>query len=172
MLAALLHYEEVYGWDITDRLHVRMGAAWDINAKRVYQVLEEFEEDGLAWSEQKRGPGKRGHWRRVYRPTPLAEQVRVRVDGARRPLPLMRADIRMWVAFARPRDAPEVLRKLERVRAGLHGDRWRTRPRRRSRASWQDRVINLLRVATDEELRAELRWIARARRDIKEYLAQ
>lgn len=171
VLAALLHYEEGYGWDITDRLHQRMGPAWDIDAKRVYQVLEQFEEDGWACSEQKRGPGKRGHWRRVYRPTALAERARLEWLGARRALPLMRSDIRTWVAFARPRDAPEVLRKLEEYELDcmevLQDSAEMEEP-----ASWHDRAINLLRAAIDEELRAELRWVARARREVKEYLAQ
>lgn len=171
VLAALLHDEEVYGWDITDRLHVRMGAAWDVNPRRVYEVLEEFEEDGLAWSEYKRGPGKRGHLRRVYRPTPLAEQVRAEWIGARRPLPLMREEIRMWVAFARPRDAPEVLRKLTEYELDCM-ETLEDSAETEEPASWQDRVVNLLRVATAEELRAEMRWITRARRDIKGYLAR
>jgi DNA-binding PadR family transcriptional regulator len=171
VLAALLHDEEGYGWDITDRLRTRMGPAWDIDPKRVYQVLEEFEEDGWAWSEHKRGPGKRGHWRRVYRPTALAEQARAEWMGARQPLPLMRAEIRTWVAFARPRDAPEVLRKLEEYEVDcmevLEDSAETEEP-----ASWHDRAINLLRVATAEELRAELRWVTRARREIKEYLGR
>jgi DNA-binding PadR family transcriptional regulator len=171
VLAALLHDEEGYGYDITDRLPARLGAAWDIDPKRVYQVLGQFESDGWAWSEYKRGPGKRGHLRRVYFPTPDAEQVRAKWIGERRPLPLMREDIRIWVAFARPRDAPEVLRKLEEYELDcmktLEDSAETEEP-----ASWNDRVTNLLRVATTEELRAEMRWITRARRDIKEYLAR
>ncbi len=171
VLAALLHGEEGYGWEITDRFRTRMGAAWDIDPKRVYQVLDEFEEDGWAWSEYKRGPGKRGHLRRVYRPTAQAELVRVEWLGARQPLPLMRADMRTWVAFARPRDAPDVLRKLEEYEMDCM-EMLEDSVEMEEPASWHDRAINLLRVATAEELRAELRWINRARWEIKEYLAQ
>ncbi len=171
VLAALLHGEEGYGWDIADRLRTRMGPAWDIDRARVYRVLEEFEEDGWAWSEYKRGPGKRGHMRRVYRPTARAELVRTEWLGARQPLPLMRADIRTWVAFARPQDASEVLRKLEEYEMDcmqLLEDSAETE----EPTSWHDRAINVLRFATAEELRAELRWIPRARGEIKEYLAR
>jgi DNA-binding PadR family transcriptional regulator len=171
VLAALLHDEEGYGWDIAERLRTRMGPAGDVDRTRVYKVLEEFEEDGWAWSEHERGPGKRGHWRRVYRPTAQAELVRVEWLAARQPLIVMRADIRTWIAFARPRDAPEVLKKLDEYEMDcmevLEDSAEMEEP-----ASWHDRAINLLRVATAEELRAELRWITRARREITGYLAR
>ena len=83
----------------------------------------------------------------------------------------MRADIRTWVAFARPRDAPEVLCKLDEYEMDCM-EMLEDSVETEEPASWHDRAINLLRVATAEELRAELRWINRARREIKEYLAQ
>ncbi len=172
VLAALLQHDEAYGYDVTSRLN-RMGPTWgELTRSRVYKTLEEFEADGLAWSDYRQGPGKRGHQRRVYYPTPLAEQVRSAWIGERPPLEQMRSDIRTWVAFARPRDAPEVLRKLAEyeldcleVLEGL--DEPEDEP-----LGWDDRAINVLRYGTAEELNAELKWITRARREVKEYLAQ
>jgi DNA-binding PadR family transcriptional regulator len=172
VLAALLQNEEGYGWDITDRLRTRMGPSWDIDPKRVYKVLEEFEEDGWAWSEHELGPGRRGHWRRVYHPTALAEHARTTWIGKRLPLAQMRADIRTWVAFARPQDAPEVLRKLDEYETDCLEVLQCSAELEEEPTSWHDRAINVLRYATAEELKAELRWIIRARREIKEYLAQ
>ncbi len=172
VLAALLQDEGGYGYDITDQLGTRMGPSWDIDPKRVYKVLEEFEEDCWAWSEHVQGPGKRGRWRRVYHPTAQAEQARSKWIGERLPLEQMRADIRTWVAFARPQDAPEVLRKLGEYETDCLEVLQCSAELQDEPTSWHDRAINVLRYATAEELKAELRWITRARREIKEYLAQ
>lgn len=172
VLAALLQGEEGYGYDIVDQLRTRMGPSWDIDPKRVYKALEEFEEDGWAWSEYVRGPGKRGHMRRVYHPTALAERARATWIGERLSLEQMRTDIRTWVAFARSQDAPEVLRKLDEYETDCLGVVQGAAELEREPTSWHDRAINVLRYATAEELKAEVRWVTRARREIKDYLAQ
>jgi DNA-binding PadR family transcriptional regulator len=172
VLAALLQREEGYGYDITSRLN-RMGPQWiDITRNRVSKALEEFEEDGLAWSDYTRGPGKRGHLRRNFYPTPRAEQLRSAWIGERPPLEQMRSDIRTWVAFARPRDAPEVLRKLHEYELDCLEVLQSTAELEDEPLGWDDRAINVLRYGTAEELNGELRWITRARREVKEYLAQ
>lgn len=172
VLAALLQREEGYGYDVTSRIN-RVRPEWEeVTRSRVYKTLEEFEADGLVWSDYKQGPGKRGHQRRVFYPTPRAEKLRSAWIGERPPLEQMRSDIRIWVAFARPRDAPEVLRKLAEYEVDclevLEGlDEPEDEP-----LGWDDRAINVLRYGTAEELNAELKWITRARREVKEYLAQ
>jgi DNA-binding PadR family transcriptional regulator len=173
VLAALLQHNEGYGYDIADRLG-RIWPMWDVkrNRTRVHRTLEEFEEDGLATSDYERGPGKRGHLRRVYRPTPVAEQLRSIWVGEHPPLEQMRSDIRTWVAFARPQDAPELLRKLDEYRLDClevlqAAERLEDEP-----AGWYDRAINMLRYGMAEELRAELNWITRVRREVKGFLTQ
>ncbi len=172
VLAALLQHEQGYGYDVTSRIN-RVRPEWaEVTRSRVYKTLEEFEEDGLAWSAKKQGPGIRGRPRRVFYPTALAEELRSAWIGEHPPLEQMRSDIRTWVAFARPRDAPEVLRKLVeyeldclQVLEGLGEPE--DEPR-----GWEDRAINVLRYGTAEELNAELKWVTRARREVKEHLTQ
>ncbi len=172
VLAALLQHDEAYGYDVTGRLN-RMGPMWgELTRSRVYKTLEEFEADGLAWSDYKQGPGKRGRQRRVFYPTPRAEQLRSAWIGERPPLEQMRSDIRTWVAFARPRDAPEVLRKLHEYELDCLEVLQSTAELEDEPLGWDDRAINVLRYGTAEELNGELRWIIRARREVKEYLAQ
>ena len=172
VLAALLQHDEGYGYDITDRLN-RMGPMWgELTRTRVYKTLAQFEEDGLAWSDYRRGPGKRGHLRRVFYPTPRAEQLRSAWIGERPPLEQMRSDIRTWVAFARPRDAPEVLRKLGEYELDCLEVLQGSAELEDEPAGWDGRAINVLRYGTAEELNAEVRWIIRARREVKEFLAQ
>ncbi|HXB63707.1 MAG TPA: PadR family transcriptional regulator [Solirubrobacteraceae bacterium] len=172
VLAALLQHEEGYGYDMTSRIN-RTRPEWgEITRNRVYATLEEFEADGLVWSDYRKGPGKRGRERRVYWPTPRAEELRSAWIGECPSLEEMRSDIRTWVAFARPRDAPEVLRKLEEYELGcLEMLESLEEPGSEPRG-WEDRAINVLRYGTAEELNAELRWITRARREVKEFLAQ
>jgi DNA-binding PadR family transcriptional regulator len=172
VLAVLLQRDEGYGYEIADRLN-RMGPMWEeINRTRVYKTLAEFEEDGLAWSDYKRGPGERGRQRRVFYPTPRSEQLRSAWIGERRPLEQMRSDIRTWVAFARPRDAPEVLCKLHEYELDCLEVLQDAAELEEEPAGWDERAINVLRYGTAEELAAELRWIIRARREVQEYLAQ
>jgi DNA-binding PadR family transcriptional regulator len=172
VLAALLQREEGYGYDITGRLN-RMGPLWvDVTRNRVSKTLDEFEEDGLVWSDYRRGPGKRGHTRRIFYPTPRAEQLRSAWIGEHPPLEQMRSDIRTWVVFARPRDAPEVLRKLHEYELDCLEVLQDAAELENEPAGWDDRAINVLRYGTAEELNAELSWITRARREVKEYLAQ
>jgi DNA-binding PadR family transcriptional regulator len=138
----------------------------------VYPVLGEFEKDGLAWSEQVHEPGKRGGWKRVYHATALAEQARVELIETHQPLLLVRADIRTWVAFARPQDAPRLLVKLEEYELDCMEMLEQSAEAEVQPASWHGRAINLMRGAISEQLKAELRWITRARREIEKYLAQ
>lgn len=169
VIAALLH-QTGHGWDVDIRLKTRMGPAWEVDRKSVYRVLEELEEDGLAWSEEERAPGKGAQLRRVYHPMAAAEQERVKEMAARRPVMLTRADIRAWVAFARPQDAPELLRKLDEYELDCLELVERSEELEEQPASFHDRAINLLRLATAEELGAEVRWVPRARREIEQYL--
>ncbi len=170
MIAALLH-QAGHGWDICKRLKTRMGPAWEVDRKSVYRVLEELEEDGLAWSEEERAPGRGAQLRRVFHPTEQAELERAREMGARRSVMLTRADIRAWVAFARPQDARELLRKLDEYDLDCLELLQRSEELEEHPASFHDRAINLLRLATAEELEAELRWVPCARREIEEYLS-
>jgi DNA-binding PadR family transcriptional regulator len=169
VIAALLH-QAGHGYDIAARLKARMGPVWDVDLKSVYRVLVELEEDGLAWSE--RAPGRGAQLRRVFHPTARTEQERISEMGARRPVMLTRGDIRAWVAFARPQDASELIRKFDEYELDCLELLERAAELAEEPVSWHYRGINLLRMATTEELEAELRWIPRARREVREYLAR
>jgi DNA-binding PadR family transcriptional regulator len=170
VLAALVEHPG-HGYGIAGRLSMRMGPAWQVESKRVYEVLQELEDEGMASSVRELS-SEEGRLRRVYTATPLAEQERARWMGERQPVPLVRADIHARVAFSRPEEAPQLLKALdeyeldcmEMLEQHVEAD---FRP-----AAWRGRVLNLMRVAPREHLEGEIRWIMRARREIEEYLAE
>jgi len=170
VIAALLH-KPGHGYDIADRLDKRMGPGWEVPRKRIYDTLVALAQDGLAWSEDERAPGQGAQMKRVFHPTPLAEQERLMEMAARRPVLRTRGDIRAWVAFARPQDAPGLLRKLDEYEVDCLALIERLEELE-DPASWYDRGINLMRLGTTEELNGELRWIPRARREVADHLAQ
>jgi len=64
------------------------------------------------------------------------------------------------------------LEKLEEYELDCMEMQERTIEEDLERASWHSRMIGVTRAAVSEQLQAELRWIARVRREIEEYLAQ
>jgi len=171
VLAALIDHPS-HGYDIAVRLNMRMGPAWTLDPKRVYEVLEKFEEDGLARSVEERAPGTRSGWRRVYHATALAEVVREEWMAERQRVSLVRPDIRTWIAFARPQDAPRLLAQLDEYELDCMELLQRAEEPEVQPISWHGRAISMMRGATAEQLRAELRSITRARREIEEHLAE
>jgi DNA-binding PadR family transcriptional regulator len=171
VLAALID-QPSHGYDIAVRLNMRMGPAWNIDPKRVYEVLERFEEDGLARSIEERAPGTRSGWRRVYHATALAEVVREEWMAERQRVTLVGPHIRTWIAFARPQDGPRLLARLDEYELDCLEMLERAEEPEVRPTSWHGRAINMMRGATAEQLRAELRSIARARREIEEHLAE
>ncbi len=171
VLAALID-QPGHGYDLTARLNMRMGPSWNVDPRRVYEVLVEFEKDGLARSVEERHPGTPSGWRRVYHASALAEVVREEWMAGRQRVSLGRPDIRTWIAFGRPQDAAQLLVRLDAYELDCmemleHAEEPDVQP-----ASWHGRVINMMRGATAEQLQAELRSITRERREIEEYLAE
>lgn len=170
VVAALVE-EPGHGYQLAARLNMRMGPAWKVDEKRVYEVLKELEDEGMASSVEERSPdGSR--LRRVYTATALAEQERARWMDEPQSVPLVRADIHARMAFSRPEEAPRLLKGLDEYEMDCMEMLERYTEADFRPAAWRGRVLNLMRVAAREQLQAEIRWIMRARREIKEFLAE
>jgi DNA-binding PadR family transcriptional regulator len=161
-----------HGWEIAPRLNIRMGPAWEVDPKRVYEVLEEFEAEGLVTSVEVRAPRARSRWRRVYSATALGERTRTEWMLKRSAVPLVRADIQAQIAFSCPEDAPRVLASLDRFEQDCMEMQERSAVAEVRPRSWSGRMLNVMRVAVSEELEAQLRLIKSAREEIEEYLAE
>jgi DNA-binding PadR family transcriptional regulator len=168
VLAALVE-QPSHGYQLAHNLFVRMGPAWEVEPKRIYEVLEGLEKEGLVTRVDEQS--RRGRLRKVYAATPLAYAEHAKWMDQRQRLPLVRADIHARMAFSRVEDAQRLLSGLEEyemdcMEALEQCSESEVRP-----AAWRGRVLNLMRVAMREQLQAEIRWIMRARQEILEFLA-
>jgi DNA-binding PadR family transcriptional regulator len=169
VLAALLE-KPGYGYEVATRLKMRVGPSWRIYAKHLYPVLESLESDGLAWSEEMPGGGPKRD-RRVYHPTAEAEPARADWMRESASLSLVRADMQARLVFARPEEAPVLLRSLDHyeqdVIAAIEANAAVDIPR----VSWLGIMLSQARASVDGRLNAERTWIAGVRREIEEFIA-
>ncbi len=168
VLAAVIERHS-YGYEIHTRVNRRIGADWPL--RRVYDVLKRLDREGLVWSEVVLTDAKR-RWRRIYRATDLGEETRTAWTYERHALPEGRADIRAWLVFSSPEEAPQLLVALDEYEKDCielgEGNTEVAVPR----ASWTSRMLSLSREGFREQLRSEIGWINRVRREIEEYLAE
>jgi DNA-binding PadR family transcriptional regulator len=171
VLAALVE-QAAHGYELTNRLNRRMGPVLQTDTRRVYEVLEQLEKEGLACSVEERASGAPHRPRRVFSATPLGRKTHAGWFGEREPVPLVRADIYALIAFSDPKQAPQLLAKLDEYELDCMEMQERAIEADVERASWRSRMLNVTRAAVSEQLRGELRWITRVRREIEEYLVQ
>ncbi|HEX4466957.1 MAG TPA: hypothetical protein VH025_07205 [Solirubrobacteraceae bacterium] len=84
----------------------------------------------------------------------------------------MRLDLPTKIAVSRAQDAPQLLRTLDEYERECFERLQAPSVANVPRGSWPAVAMNLARVALDESLQAELRWITIARRSIEDFLAQ
>jgi DNA-binding PadR family transcriptional regulator len=171
VVAALVE-QPAHGYDLTNRLNRRMGPVLQADPRRVYEVLEQLEKEGLARSTEQHAADAPHRPRRVFSAT---ERGRAAYAGwlcEREPVPLARADIYALVAFSGPEQAPSLLAKLDDYEMDCMEMQEQAAEVDLGRASWRSRMFNVTRAAVSEQLQAEIRWIVRVRREIEEYLAE
>ncbi len=173
-LLALLVNEEapLSGYRLATLVERRLGPAWRVTRQSVYGALERLVEDGLVSSAAKAAFHGGGEGQRVYsatRDAPAALQAWMASPITREPV---RVELQARIALSRAHDAPQLLCALdayerecfEMIRKGSEAEV--------PMGSWVGLAMNLTRVAVDESLQADLRWIALARRWIEEFLAE
>ncbi len=171
VLAALVE-QPAHGYELTNRLNRRMGPVLQTDYRRVYEVLEQLEKEGLAHSVEEQALGASHRRRRVFSATPLGRRTHAGWFREREPVPLVRADIYALIAFSDPEQAPQLLAKLDEYEIDCMEMQERAIEADVERASWRSRMLNVTRAAVSEQLQGELRWITRVRREIEEYLLQ
>jgi DNA-binding PadR family transcriptional regulator len=162
-----------HGWEITAWLNERMAPMWRFDRRRVYEVLNNLEADGLVWSEVVRDRVAPGGYKRIFHATSRGVEVcPVWLQEGGLALEPMRGDVHAWMLLSRPEEAPELLAKLaEWEQDCMEKAEAIQEPVGRS-VGWGDRMFSQHRAAIREQYLCELRCISRARREIEEYLAQ
>lgn len=147
----------------------RLGPAWQVDRKRVYQMLEQLERAKLISSSPRHT--KRGVLE-VYSPTDYtadALSTWMETHASKSPV---REELQAKIVVSRVQDAPRLLRALDTYEREcfemLHATSESDVPAR----SWSGVAMTLARVAADEHLQAELRWVMTARETIEDFVAQ
>jgi DNA-binding PadR family transcriptional regulator len=175
LLALLLGEQEqpLHGYMLTTLVERRLGPAWGVTRQSVYGALNRLEQEGLVSSAWKTATVRgEGHGQRVYVATDRAEAALsawMQSPVCREPV---RVELQAKIVISRVQDAPQLLRALDAYERQCFEMLRETNEAEVPMGSWAGLALNLTRMAVDEGLQAELRWIATARRWIKEFLAE
>jgi DNA-binding PadR family transcriptional regulator len=161
-----------HGYDLGSRLSARLGPAWAIDPKRLYRMLDQLESAGLLLATVETDPENPRQHRTIYTATDRAATELTKWMETLAPREPTRVEIQAKVAAARAEDAPRLivalreyerdcLRLLQLNAAAGTGVR-----------SWLATVMDIVREASDAQLRAELEWAQHARQRIGAYVAR
>jgi len=139
---------------------------WNIDLKHIYSHLDWLEEEGLVRSEQEH-LDRRPYLRHVYYAT--EEGVEAREDWLAAPLPpgVARTDLELRLLFSTERDILVLLRAVAERRAELAEEIEENTVSNTVPVSHLGAMINLQRSLVDKRLKAELEWLAEARRELE-----
>jgi DNA-binding PadR family transcriptional regulator len=150
----------------------RLGPAWQVDRKGVYQMLSQLQSAKLIASEPAPSPTKRGTID-VYFPTERTEaalELWMETYASKSPV---REELQAKVAVSRARDVPSLLRGLDAYEHECFDMlKATTEAEVATTTSWSGLAMALARIAADEHLQAELRWVMTAREAIQEFMAQ
>ncbi|HSZ13614.1 MAG TPA: PadR family transcriptional regulator [Solirubrobacteraceae bacterium] len=175
LLALLLgeREQQLHGYMLTTLVERRLGPAWGVTRQSVYGALNRLEEEGLVTSSWKTAALDRGgHRQRVYAASDRAEGALsewIRSPASKEPV---RVELQAKIAMSRARDAPELLKALDAYERECFEMLRQTNEAEVPMGSWAGLAINLTRMAVDESIQAELRWVTMARHWIDDFLAE
>ncbi len=149
----------------------RLGPAWQVDRKGVYQMLSQLQSAGLIASECVASPTKRGMIE-VYFPTEHAQAALALWMESYASKSPVREELQAKVAVSRAQDVPSLLRGLDAYEHECFDMLKATTESEVATTSWSGLAMALARIAADEHLQAELRWVMTARQAIQEFMAQ
>lgn len=171
-LLGLLLERPSYGYELAQRVNGRLGPAWRLATSSIYPVLDRLESDELI--------------RRAVRDLPTRSRQRERVmyyatekglaafeQWMERPVGKepVRTELLAKIAVSRPEDAPRLLAALDQYERACLEILETSGVAARPADGWAALVYELVDEAADQHVRAELAWIALARRRIRERAA-
>jgi DNA-binding PadR family transcriptional regulator len=165
---AVLVEQSGYGWDVARRASRRLGSLWNIDLKHVYDHLGRLEAEGLVRL-QREDFERPPYHRDVYYATD--EGVEAREEWLSAPLAqgaAARGDLELRLLFSTKRDIPVLLRAVADRRAELAGEIDENASSSTVPVSYLGAMINLQRSSVDKRLKAELEWLAEARRELED----
>jgi DNA-binding PadR family transcriptional regulator len=171
-LLGLLLERPGHGGELANRLVVRLGETWRIDANDVYRLLEQLERDGLARSREEPRRGNQRRTRLVYYPTedtPEALTVWMETLLPREPV---RLGLQAKLAVAREQDLPRVLLALHEHERECLVLAQLVCPTESDPSSWAALCMDCTRDSVFGMLQSEIDWVARTRVRLEEYAAR
>jgi DNA-binding PadR family transcriptional regulator len=172
-LLGLLLERPSYGYELAQRMNERFGPAWSLTTSSIYPVLDRLESEELIRRAVKDLPGRARQRERVmYHATDQAHQAFE--EWMSRPVRRepIRAELLAKLAVARPQDAPLLLAALDEYERACLRLLEAASEAQRSAEPWDTLLIDLINDAADQHLRADLAWVASARRRLSAYLRE
>jgi DNA-binding PadR family transcriptional regulator len=164
---AVLVEQPSHGWDVARRTNRRVGSLW-IDPKHIYSHLGWLEQEGLVRLEQE-SSDRHPYRRDVYYATD--EGVEAREQWLAAPLAsgaVGRSDLERRLLFSTKRDVPVLLRAVAYRRAQLAGEIDENAASSTVPVSYLAAMINLQRSSVDKRLKAEMEWLAEARKELED----
>lgn len=146
----------------------RLGPAWQVDRKGVYQMLSQLQSAHLVASEP--AVTKRGVLD-VYFPTVHTEAALAAWMETHASKSPVREELQAKVAVSRSKDVPSLLRALDAYERECFEMLKATAEAEVGTSSWSGLAMALARIAADEHMQAELRWVMTARQAIQEFIA-
>lgn len=147
----------------------RLGPAWQVDRKSVYQMLSQLQAAKLVSSEP--SLTRRGVLD-VYFPTEHTEAALAMWMETQASKSPVREELQAKVAASRAKDTPSLMRALDGYERECFEMLKQTSEAEVASGSWSGLAMALARIAADEHLHAELRWVMTARQAIQEFMAQ
>lgn len=164
--------QPTHAYVLAGMLARRLGPAWQVDRKSVYQMLSQLRNANLISSQPLPTKRTKRGVLDVYLPTEHTEAALVlwmETSASKSPV---REELQAKIAVLRPRDVPSLLRALDEYERECFQMLKATTEAEVSSASWSGLGMALARIAADEHLQAELRWVMTARQAIREFMAQ
>jgi DNA-binding PadR family transcriptional regulator len=158
-----------HGYDLGGRLGARLGPTWGIDPKRLYRMLDQLERAGLIAGTVENDPDNPRQHRTVYRATQLAPEALAEWLETLAPKEPTRVEIQAKVAAAREQDAPRLLLALRRYERECLELLRHNADQQVPSGSWLGLSMDIVRDASETQLRAEVEWAKRTRKRIEEY---
>ncbi len=168
---ALIVERSGHGYELAHRLNRRLGPTWRIDPRQIYPILDELASAGLATGVEEANPDRPRQPRIVYHATEQAPEMLRRWMRSPVEKEPVRPDVLARICCARLSDAAELLNALDEYERELLLLLEANDDVGPSVQSWNALVLSVVRAHTDAHLQAEFRWLAEARRRIREFVA-
>jgi DNA-binding PadR family transcriptional regulator len=158
-----------HGGDLANRMRVRLGETWKVDANDVYRLLEQLEREKLVLTrEEAREDGARRKLI-VYHSTPETSHALTLWMETLIPREPVRFGLHAKLAVARPEDAARMMVALSDYEQQCLALAQLVTPNGDIQRSWGALYIDCAREAVYAQLRAEIDWAAATHERIEAY---